>query len=264
MTSGADLRRSARRPGRLARALGSAAWSRSPRPASPASSSSPPPARSSASPSAACKGVPARRGEDARRPARRDRTHRAGRLTVHRRTEHDKHTLQQSHRTRLHAHLRGTAPPAARTRCRTTTWSARSTPADEWIRQRTGIITRMRAGAETTAIDLATDAARRRSRSRASTRADRRRHRRDHLQRAADAVDAAIVADRVGANPAAAYDIERRLRGLRLRRGPGGRADPHRRRALRAGRRRREALATSSTRRTAGSRSSSATAPARS
>ena len=31
---------------------------------------------------------------------------------------------------------------------------------DEWIRQRTGIVTRMRAVPETDAIDLATDAAR--------------------------------------------------------------------------------------------------------
>mgnify|MGYP001616779792 CR=1 FL=1 len=79
---------------------------------------------------------------------------------------------------------------------------------DEWIRQRTGIITRTRAVPETDAIDLATDAAR------------------EAIERAGidpSAVDlvivatisnpkqtpsvSAIVADRVGANPAAAYDI---------------------------------------------------------
>ncbi|MGW8483865.1 beta-ketoacyl-ACP synthase III [Microbacterium sp. NPDC055903] len=79
---------------------------------------------------------------------------------------------------------------------------------DEWIRQRTGIVTRARAVADTDAIDLATDAA--------------------GEAIAASGIDAAqidlvivatisnpkqtpsvsaIVADRVGANPAAAYDI---------------------------------------------------------
>ncbi|WP_460795595.1 beta-ketoacyl-ACP synthase III [Microbacterium sp. GXF0217] len=79
---------------------------------------------------------------------------------------------------------------------------------DEWIRQRTGIITRARAVAETDAIDLATTAAA------------------EAIERSGvDAADvdlvivatisnpkqspsvSAIVADRVGANPAAAYDI---------------------------------------------------------
>ena len=79
---------------------------------------------------------------------------------------------------------------------------------DEWIRQRTGIITRVRADAGTTAIDLASDAAA------------------EAIERSgvpADKIDAvivatisnpkqtpsvsAIVADRVGANPAAAYDL---------------------------------------------------------
>lgn len=79
---------------------------------------------------------------------------------------------------------------------------------DEWIRQRTGIITRTRAAAETDAIDLATTAAA------------------EAIERSGvDAADvdlvivatisnpkqspsvSAIVADRVGANPAAAYDI---------------------------------------------------------
>lgn len=79
---------------------------------------------------------------------------------------------------------------------------------DEWIRQRTGIITRARALPETSAIELSTDAAA------------------EAVQRAGvDPADidlvivatisnpkqtpsvAAIVADRIGANPAAAYDM---------------------------------------------------------
>ena len=78
---------------------------------------------------------------------------------------------------------------------------------DEWIRQRTGVITRRRASAGILAIDLATDAAK------------------EAIAKsgvAADKIDlviiatignvqqtpsmAAVVADRVGANPAAAYD----------------------------------------------------------
>ncbi|GAA2022945.1 ketoacyl-ACP synthase III [Agromyces tropicus] len=79
---------------------------------------------------------------------------------------------------------------------------------DEWIRQRTGIITRTRAGADVQAVDLATDAAR------------------EAIERSgipAEQIDlvivatisnvqqtpsiAAVVADRVGSNPAAAYDM---------------------------------------------------------
>ncbi|WP_345802620.1 beta-ketoacyl-ACP synthase III [Microbacterium sp. AZCO] len=86
---------------------------------------------------------------------------------------------------------------------------------DEWIRQRTGIVTRARAVKETDAIDLATDAAR------------------EAIERsgvAASDVDAvivatisnpkqspsvsAIVADRVGANPAAAYDVNAACAGF--------------------------------------------------
>ncbi|MGU3647111.1 beta-ketoacyl-ACP synthase III [Microbacterium sp. C23T] len=86
---------------------------------------------------------------------------------------------------------------------------------DEWIRQRTGIVTRTRALAETDAIDLATDAAR------------------EAIERSgvdASQVDAvivatisnpkqspsvsAIVADRVGANPAAAYDVNAACAGF--------------------------------------------------
>ncbi|MCU1557053.1 MAG: ketoacyl-ACP synthase [Microbacteriaceae bacterium] len=78
---------------------------------------------------------------------------------------------------------------------------------DEWIRQRTGIITRTRASHDILAVDLATDAAR------------------EAIEKsgiAPEQIDlviiatisnvrvtpsmAAVVADRVGANPAAAYD----------------------------------------------------------
>ncbi|OAH51651.1 beta-ketoacyl-ACP synthase III [Microbacterium oleivorans] len=86
---------------------------------------------------------------------------------------------------------------------------------DEWIRQRTGIITRVRADADTSAIDLAADAAA------------------EAIERSgipADRIDAvivatisnpkqtpsvsAIVADRVGANPAAAYDLNAACAGF--------------------------------------------------
>ena len=86
---------------------------------------------------------------------------------------------------------------------------------DEWIRKRTGIVTRMRAVRETTVIDLATDAAR------------------EAIERsgvAASDIDAvivatisnpkqspsvsAVVADRVGANPAAAYDLNAACAGF--------------------------------------------------
>jgi 3-oxoacyl-[acyl-carrier-protein] synthase-3 len=86
---------------------------------------------------------------------------------------------------------------------------------DEWIRQRTGIITRVRAEATTTAIDLAALAGA------------------EAIERsgvAASAIDAvivatvsnpkqtpsvsAIVADRVGANPAAAYDVNAACAGF--------------------------------------------------
>lgn len=86
---------------------------------------------------------------------------------------------------------------------------------DEWIRQRTGIVTRARAVPDTTVIDLATDAAR------------------EAIERsgvAASDIDAvivatisnpkqspsvsAIVADRVGSNPAAAYDLNAACAGF--------------------------------------------------
>jgi len=79
---------------------------------------------------------------------------------------------------------------------------------DEWIRQRTGIITRRRAGADTDVLDLAEQAARAALDHAGLTGAD------------IDAVilstvtyfhqtpaGAAIIADRIGATPAAAFDI---------------------------------------------------------
>jgi 3-oxoacyl-[acyl-carrier-protein] synthase-3 len=78
---------------------------------------------------------------------------------------------------------------------------------DEWIRQRTGIVTRKRAVATTSATDLATDAARE-AIERSGIPADK-----IDLVIAATISNAqqtpsmsAVVADRVGANPAAAYD----------------------------------------------------------
>ena len=86
---------------------------------------------------------------------------------------------------------------------------------DEWIQQRTGIITRRRASAEILAVDLATDAA-----SEAIEKSGV----------AADQIDlvivatisnvhqtpsmAAVVADRVGSNPAAAYDTNAACAGF--------------------------------------------------
>ncbi|MDQ1113768.1 3-oxoacyl-[acyl-carrier-protein] synthase-3 [Microbacterium testaceum] len=86
---------------------------------------------------------------------------------------------------------------------------------DEWIRQRTGIVTRVRANKETDAIDLATTAAR------------------EAVEKsgvAPEDIDAvivatisnpkqtpsasAIVADRIGVNPAAAYDLNAACAGF--------------------------------------------------
>lgn len=86
---------------------------------------------------------------------------------------------------------------------------------DEWIRQRTGIVTRVRAEPETTVIELSTEAAR------------------EAIERSgipASDIDAviiatisnpkqtpsvaAIVADRIGANPAAAYDMNAACAGF--------------------------------------------------
>ena len=86
---------------------------------------------------------------------------------------------------------------------------------DEWIRQRTGIVTRVRADKGTTAIDLASDAA---AEAIARSGVD---------PAAVDAVIvatisnpkqtpsvSAIVADRIGANPAAAYDLNAACAGF--------------------------------------------------
>jgi 3-oxoacyl-[acyl-carrier-protein] synthase-3 len=86
---------------------------------------------------------------------------------------------------------------------------------DEWIRQRTGIITRTRAIPETSAIDLAADAG---AEAIAKSGVDPKQ---------VDAVIvatisnpkqspsvSAIVADRVGANPAAAYDVNAACAGF--------------------------------------------------
>jgi 3-oxoacyl-[acyl-carrier-protein] synthase-3 len=86
---------------------------------------------------------------------------------------------------------------------------------DEWIRQRTGIITRTRALPETTAIELATDAA-----------AEAIAKSGIHPQQIDAVIVAtvsnpkqtpsvsAIVADRVGANPAAAFDLNAACAGF--------------------------------------------------
>ena len=79
---------------------------------------------------------------------------------------------------------------------------------DEWIRQRTGIITRTRASAGLLAVDLATDAAKEAIATSGVDPADI-----DlviiatisNVQQTPSM--AAVVADRVGANPAAAYDM---------------------------------------------------------
>jgi 3-oxoacyl-[acyl-carrier-protein] synthase-3 len=79
---------------------------------------------------------------------------------------------------------------------------------DEWIRQRTGVITRMRASKDVSAADLATTAA-----QEAITKAgiDPRQIDAVLVSTISNTVQtpsmAALVADRVGATPAAAYDI---------------------------------------------------------
>ena len=79
---------------------------------------------------------------------------------------------------------------------------------DEWIQQRTGIITRTRAGADVSALDLSTDAA-----TEAIAKSGVAPELIDlviiatisNVQQTPSM--AAVVADRVGANPAAAYDM---------------------------------------------------------
>ncbi|MET0781226.1 MAG: beta-ketoacyl-ACP synthase III [Microbacterium sp.] len=86
---------------------------------------------------------------------------------------------------------------------------------DEWIRQRTGIITRTRALPETTAIDLATDAA-----AEAIARSGVDPEQIDAVIVATISNPkqtpsvSAIVADRVGANPAAAFDLNAACAGF--------------------------------------------------
>jgi 3-oxoacyl-[acyl-carrier-protein] synthase-3 len=86
---------------------------------------------------------------------------------------------------------------------------------DEWIRQRTGIVTRVRANPETTAIELSADAA-----AEAIARSGIAASDIDAViiatisnPRQTPSV-AAIVADRVGANPAAAYDMNAACAGF--------------------------------------------------
>ena len=86
---------------------------------------------------------------------------------------------------------------------------------DEWIRQRTGIVTRTRAGHDTTAIDLAADAV-----SEAIERSGVEPSQIDAVIVATISNPkqtpsvSAIVADRVGANPAAAYDVNAACAGF--------------------------------------------------
>ena len=105
---------------------------------------------------------------------------------------------------------------AARSPCPTTTSIGPIDSSDEWIRQRTGIITRTRA--------LARDDG---DRSGDGCRAPRRSRARASIPQQIDAVIvatvsnpkqtpsvSAIVADRVGANPAAAYDLNAACAGF--------------------------------------------------
>ena len=86
---------------------------------------------------------------------------------------------------------------------------------DEWIRQRTGIVTRVRADKGTTAIDLASDAA-----AEAITRSGVDPAEVDAVIVATISNPkqtpsvSAIVADRIGANPAAAYDLNAACAGF--------------------------------------------------
>jgi 3-oxoacyl-(acyl-carrier-protein) synthase III len=79
---------------------------------------------------------------------------------------------------------------------------------DEWIRQRTGIVTRTRASHDVLAVDLATDAARE---AIAASGVDPGQIDLVIIATISNARQtpsmSAVVADRVGANPAAAYDM---------------------------------------------------------
>ena len=106
---------------------------------------------------------------------------------------------------------------------------------DEWIRQRTGIITRTRAGKGTDAIDLADDAAREAIEN-SGIAADQidAGDRRDDQQPAADPVDVGDRRRPRRREPGGRLRHQRGLRRLHLRRRPGRRAHPRGRRALRA------------------------------
>ncbi|GAA3585550.1 ketoacyl-ACP synthase III [Klugiella xanthotipulae] len=79
---------------------------------------------------------------------------------------------------------------------------------DEWIRQRTGIIERKRATADVRAADLATEAAREAIQRAGLTGADIDAVLISTISNAVQTPSmASLVADRVGATPAAAYDI---------------------------------------------------------
>ncbi|GAA4765166.1 beta-ketoacyl-ACP synthase III [Microbacterium gilvum] len=86
---------------------------------------------------------------------------------------------------------------------------------DEWIRQRTGIVTRVRAEKETTAVDLASDAAAEALRTAGvdPSEVDLVIVATISNPRQTPSVSA-IVADRVGANPAAAYDVNAACAGF--------------------------------------------------
>jgi len=86
---------------------------------------------------------------------------------------------------------------------------------DEWIRQRTGIVTRARADAGTTAIDLAADAV---AEAIATAGIDPAQIDAVIVSTVSNPKQtpsvSAIVADRVGANPAAAYDVNAACAGF--------------------------------------------------
>lgn len=86
---------------------------------------------------------------------------------------------------------------------------------DEWIRQRTGIVTRTRANAETTAIELSTDAAAEAIARSGVDPADINAVIVATISNPKQTPSvSAIVADRVGANPAAAYDVNAACAGF--------------------------------------------------
>jgi 3-oxoacyl-[acyl-carrier-protein] synthase-3 len=86
---------------------------------------------------------------------------------------------------------------------------------DEWIQQRTGIITRTRASHEVLAVDLATDAAREAIEKSGVAAADIDLVIIATISNSRQTPSmAAVVADRVGSNPAAAYDTNAACAGF--------------------------------------------------